>query len=105
MFDKNEIDRLIGRDAFSIDGARIGLVGHLYFNQYTGKADWAAVYMGFFGTKERLVPHHGAESSHGRLTLPCEKQRVRHAPKATAAGHLTQDQEWTLREHYGLGAS
>jgi len=103
-----DYDSWTGRDAYDVDGDKIGSIKDIYFDDVTGRPEWIEVKAGFFkGT--RLAPLSGArvEADTGRaedrLRLAFDKDRVKDAPDMdTGDDHLSADQERTLYSYYGF---
>ena len=55
---------LIGRQAYDVQGQKVGKIGQIYLDERSGTPSWATVNTGLFGQKESFVPLDGA--GHGR---------------------------------------
>ncbi len=105
MLGQDQIDQVMGRDAYSSDGDKIGRVGQVYLDDQSGQPAWATVNTGLFGTSESLVPLTEASFSGDRLTVPYDKDRVKNAPNVSEDGHLSPEDEQTLYDYYGMSYS
>lgn len=106
MLNEQDARNVVGANAYSRDGDKIGTVGQLFLDDQTGKPEFVTVNTGFFGTNESFVPVADADFAGDRLTLPFSKDKVKDAPNVdTEHGHLSQDEERRLYEYYGLGYS
>lgn len=94
-----------GRNAVDTDGEKIGKIDEIYLDQETGQPEWALVTTGRFGTKSNFVPTAGANPSGEDVQLAFRKDEVKDAPGIDPDGQLSQEEERTLYEHYGLGYS
>jgi len=105
MIDQDQVQRVIGRDAYGSDGDKIGRVGQVFLDDQTGKPDFATVNTGLFGMSESFVPLADATVTDEGLSVPFTKDRVKDAPNVNPDdGHLSEEDEQTLFEYYGLGS-
>ena len=103
MLSQDQVQQVIGNDAYSQDGEKIGKVGLVYMDDQTDRPEFATVNTGFFGTNESFVPISDATYADGRLTVPFSKDKVKDAPNVNVdSGHLSVDQERQLYDYYGL---
>jgi hypothetical protein len=103
MLTKEEAQQLIGCDVYGMGGEKIGRMGHVYLDDQTGQPEFATVNTGLFGMNENFVPLAEAQPSGDGLTVPFSKDRVKEAPSVSPdAGHLSQDDEASLYQHYDL---
>lgn len=103
MFNKNQIDTLIGSDVYGTDEQKIGTVGQVYLDDQSDRPEWVTVRTGLFGTKESFVPLSKAQTSGDGLRVPFTKDHVKDAPRTDAdQGHLSHEEEAELYRHYGI---
>lgn len=103
MFNKNQIDTLIGSDVYGTDEQKIGTVGQVYLDDRSDRPEWVTVRTGLFGTKESFVPLAQADTKANGLRVPFTKDHVKDAPRIDAdQGHLSHEEESELYRHYGL---
>lgn len=104
MLTTQEVPQLIGKDAYSPDGDKIGRIGQVFLDVQTNQPEFATVNTALLGTKESFVPLTQASwSSGGRLTVPFSKDQVKAAPSVSPTEQgLSQQDEQRLYEHYGL---
>lgn len=95
------LDRLDGNPVWSSDGEKVGKVADVYFDEATGRPEWALVTTGLFGTRHSFVPITDADLG-DEVRLTVAKERVVSAPHIDDDGELTQEEEATLADHYGL---
>src|SRR5829696_4798066 len=103
-----DYDTWTGRDAYDVDGDKIGSIKDIYFDDVTGRPEWIEVKAGVFkGT--RLAPLSGARidaetgDADDRLRLAFDKDRVKDAPNMdTDDDHLSAEQERELYSYYGF---
>ena len=94
-----------GLDLVDEGGSKIGRIADIYLDEDTGKPEWVAVTTGLFGTRVSFVPIAGASASGSTLVSRFSKEQVKGAPHAEADGQLSQAEEATLYEYYGMGYS
>ena len=92
----------IGHTVVDSSGDKIGKVSDIYLDDVTGAPEWLAVKTGLLGNRTNFVPLTGAAPNGDDLQGRFEKGQVTDAPSAEADGHLSQSEEATLYEHYGL---
>jgi len=85
-------------------GHKIGTVRQVYLNDVSGQPEWVKVHTGRFGTKESFVPLADARHTGEVLTIPYDKDKVKHAPHVDADQHLSREQVADLYRYYGLRA-
>jgi uncharacterized protein (TIGR02271 family) len=103
-----DYDTWTGRDAYDVNGDKIGSIKDIYFDDVTGRPEWIEVKAGVFkGT--RLAPLGGARVETGagdaeeRLRLGFDKDRVKDAPDMDIGDdHLSSEQERELYSYYGF---
>jgi len=91
-----------GRTAVDPDGQKIGKIDAIHLDQETGKPEWALVNTGRFGTKSNFVPLAGASPARGDVQLAFHKDDIKDAPGIEPEGELSQQEEKTRYNHYGL---
>jgi uncharacterized protein (TIGR02271 family) len=96
------IDDWVGRTLVSASGDKIGTIEDIYLDQDTERPEWLAVSTGWFGTRASFVPLRGATAQGPDVMVPFDKAQVKGAPSAEPDGQLSQEEEATLYEHYGL---
>src|SRR5688500_9414949 len=92
-----------GLDLVDPSGSKIGTIKDIYLDEDTGRPEWVAVTTGMFGTRVSFVPITGSNASGSTLVSQFSKDKVKGAPHAEADGQLSQDEEATLYEYYGMG--
>ena len=85
------------------DGDKIGKIEEIYLDEETRQPEWALVHTGLFGSRSTFVPLAGAHAAGDGIQVPYEKSHVKDAPNIEPDGELSQSEERTLYEHYGLG--
>nr|WP_231126817.1 DUF2382 domain-containing protein [Motilibacter aurantiacus] len=95
---------MLGQDAYSGDGERIGEVVQAFLDDRTGEPKWATVRTGLLGARDHAVPLAGAELTADGLSLPYSRELVRQSPDVSLdSGHLEPAEEEELAAHYGSG--
>ena len=90
----------VGRDAYDRNGDKIGQVEAIYYDDLTSRPEWVAVRTGLFGKKVTFAPIAGSSARAEDLELAYDKDLVKDAPNCEADGHLSEDEERRLFEHY-----
>ena len=91
-----------GRTMIGSDGEKIGKISDIYEDPETGKPEWATVNTGLFATKSNFVPLAGAARSGEDVQAQVTKDQVKDAPAVEDDGHLSEQEERRLFEHYGV---
>src|SRR5579875_3528854 len=91
-----------GRTMVGADGEKIGKISEIYEDPATGKAEWATVNTGLFGTKSNFVPLAGATPEGEDVRAGVTKDQVKDAPGVESDGELSEQEERRLFEHYGV---
>ena len=102
MIDKNQARELIGRELRTTDGTKIGKVGQVYLDDYHDAPEWVTVKTGLFGSSESFVPLAESTLADDGVVVPYSKDRIKDAPNSPEDGHLSEEQERALYEHYGV---
>ena len=85
------------------DDEKIGTIEEIYVDNQTEQPEWALVKTGLFGGKGTFVPLQQATPEQDGVRVPFDKAHVKDAPNIDPDGELSQSEERTLYEHYGLG--
>ena len=101
---KDQLDNLIGSsgDVVGRGGEKIGGIGEVYLDDVTGEPEWVSVNTGLFGASESFVPLQAARIEGNDIQVDYDKEFVKDAPRVSAGGHLTPEEEQRLYEYYGL---
>jgi uncharacterized protein (TIGR02271 family) len=91
-----------GRTMVDSAGEKIGKVDELYRDIQGGQPEWALVNTGLFGTKKTFVPIRGASPTGEAIRVSVTKEQVKDAPRIDADEELSEAEERSLFEHYGL---
>jgi uncharacterized protein (TIGR02271 family) len=106
MLSMEQVRGVIGGNAYAEDGEKLGRIGQVFLDDATGQPEFVTVNTGFFGMNESFVPITEASQTGDGLALPYTKDHVKDAPRVDAAGgHLSEDEEQRIYQHYGLGYS
>jgi uncharacterized protein (TIGR02271 family) len=91
-----------GCDLVDRDGDKIGTIQDIYLDRHSGDPEWATVKTGLFGMKVSFVPIRDASATgDGQVRASVTKDQVKDAPKIDADGHLSDEEESRLYQHYG----
>jgi uncharacterized protein (TIGR02271 family) len=104
MITREQIPAVLDHPVYDADGNKIGEAKHVFLDDATGRPEWVSVKTGFFGTSESFVPIKDAAVVQDHLEVPYDKNKVKDAPNVDvdAGGHLSEDEEHRLYEHYGI---
>ncbi|MEU9982896.1 PRC and DUF2382 domain-containing protein [Streptomyces sp. NPDC050856] len=104
MITREQIPTVLDHPVHAADGSKIGEAKHVFLDDVTGRPDWVSVKTGIFGTSESFVPIKDAAVVEDHLEVPYDKSKVKDAPNVDvdAGGHLSEDEEHRLYEHYGI---
>jgi stress response protein YsnF len=104
MITREQIPTVLDHPVYDVGGTKIGDAKHVFLDDVTGEPEWVSVKTGLFGTSESFVPIHDASLVKDHLEVPYPKDTVKDAPNVDvdAGGHLSQDEEHRLYEHYGI---
>jgi stress response protein YsnF/sporulation protein YlmC with PRC-barrel domain len=104
MLSSDDVQRLVGADAYGADGEKIGTIGQVFLDDQTGDPVFATVNTGLFGMSENFVPLAEAAIGDGStVDVGFDRDRVKGAPHVSPdGGHLSPEEEQTLYDYYGL---
>jgi uncharacterized protein (TIGR02271 family) len=104
MITKDAIPRVLGNTAFDNGHNKIGRIGNVYVDDRSGQPEWITVHTGMFGTRETFIPLESAQLQGNEVLVPYQKEQVNNAPNVAAdvAGHLSEQDEATMYEYYGM---
>ncbi|MFF8675206.1 DUF2382 domain-containing protein [Streptomyces sp. NPDC015242] len=104
MITREQISTVLDHPVYAADGNKIGDAKHVFLDDVTGQPEWVSVQTGLFGTNESFVPIHDASVVEDHLEVPYPKDTVKEAPNVDvdAGGHLSEDEEHRLYQHYGI---
>lgn len=91
-----------GRTIVGSDDERIGRISDIYVDDQTDQAEWATVTSGLFSMSTHFVPLADASSDGEDVRVPVTRHEVRSAPRIDLDGHLSDQEETELFEHYGI---
>ncbi|MFF6783849.1 DUF2382 domain-containing protein [Streptomyces sp. NPDC012510] len=104
MITREQIPSVLDHPVHDVGGTKIGEAKHVFLDDVTGEPEWVSVKTGLFGTSESFVPIHDASLVKDHLEVPYPKDKVKDAPNVDvdAGGHLSEEEEHRLYEHYGI---
>jgi uncharacterized protein (TIGR02271 family) len=102
VLNHNDLDTVIGSEAYDTNGDKIGKVGQVYLDDSSDQPSWLTVNTGLFGSDESFVPVEGASVSGDRVTVSYDKAKVKDAPQVASDGHISPEEEQELYRYYGL---
>ncbi len=89
------------RTIVASDGEPIGPIGQIYTDDRTQRPKWATVAGAALGGT-RFVPLAGASSDGDTIRARVTMSQVQGAPSVEPDGHLSEQEEARLLEHYGV---
>ena len=96
----------IGTRAYDADGARLGHIADVLFDERTRRPDWLVVVLLRAEDRFVLVPAKGARQHPRGIVLPVHRRIVRTAPTSAAPPDtLPFADAQTLARHYGVACS
>jgi uncharacterized protein (TIGR02271 family) len=103
MNSMNSYDAWIDRDAYDVNGDKIGSIDAIYYDNETGRPEWLAIRTGLFGMNTSFAPISGTTVDGDNLRLPYTKSQVKDAPNVDPySGSLVPEDEQVLFSHYGF---
>jgi len=93
-------DAWIGRTAYDRNGDKVGSIESIYYDDDTGRPEWVAIRTGLLGHKMSFVPIAGSGNQGDDLQLAYDKDTIKDAPNCEADGHLSEEEERRLFQHY-----
>jgi len=90
------------RSVLDREGAKIGTVADVFYDNDTGQPEWLLVHTGLFGMRETIVPATEVQSQGGDLVVHYDKEFVKGAPNVGTDEELSEADEQTLAEYYSL---
>jgi stress response protein YsnF len=103
MLSSDDVQYVVGADAYGSDGAKIGKIGQVFLDDQTGEPVFATVNTGLFGRGETFIPLAQASVTQGRVDVGFDRETVKAAPHVSPdGGHLDPGEEQTLYDYYGL---
>jgi uncharacterized protein (TIGR02271 family) len=90
------------RDVIDSQGEKVGSIKEIYEDERTGKPEWALATSGLFGMRSHFVPLAGAVPDGEQVRVSVTKDQVKDAPSVEGDGELSEREERTLFEHYGV---
>ena len=87
------------------NGAKVGSLEDVYFDQQTDRPEWATIKTGIFGSRLSFVPLTGASSDGETVRVAYDKAQIKDAPNIDVEEELSPDEEDRLYRHYGADYS
>jgi uncharacterized protein (TIGR02271 family) len=94
--------KMTGATVNGSNGRVLGKIDAIYFDNETGKPEWAAVKTNLFGGHVSLVPLSQGSWDGMALTVPFDKEALKTAPHHDPGAALSQADEQDLYRHYGM---
>ncbi len=100
--DMSDPGTMNGAPVHGSDGAKLGKVDSIYYDNDTDKPEWAAVKSGLFGGHVSLVPLGQANWDGNALSVPFDKDAIKQAPHHDPDTAISESDETELYRHYGM---
>lgn len=97
-----DVQSVIGQTLVDRNGDKVGKIVDIYLDRDTRQPEWILVNSGLFGTNGSFVPAANAARMSDGMQAAYDKAMIKDAPRAEPDGELSQDEEATLYQHYGL---
>jgi len=99
----DNVQQMVGGTLIDGTGDRVGKIEDIYLDRDTQQPEWALIHTGMFGGKQTFVPLANASTTGGdTLQVTFDKAQIKDAPRVDADGELSESEERTLYEYYGL---
>jgi hypothetical protein len=96
------VEDWIDRRVVDHRGDVVGVVVDVYADAHSGASRWLAISNGYFGTRVRVAPLHGASHSGGDVVVAYHRSIVEAAPPVHAVSAISHGDEQLLRAYYQL---
>jgi uncharacterized protein (TIGR02271 family) len=101
-YTSGEVAGWVGRTAVDPSGDKIGKVEAIYEDDNGSGPEWFAIRTGMFGSHRSFVPVRGATTAGDELRVAYDKGLIKDAPRIDDDGHMSQEEEDRLYQHYGM---
>ncbi|MET9958105.1 PRC and DUF2382 domain-containing protein [Streptomyces sp. NPDC006326] len=104
MITQDQIPAVLDHPVYDSDGNKLGEAKHVFLDDATGQPEWVSIKTGMLGMNESFVPIKDATMVEDHLEVPFAKDKIKDAPNVDvdSGGHLSEDEEHRLYEHYGI---
>ena len=103
MINTGNLQDVIGADVVDAQNEKVGKVGQVYVDSSDNQPAWVSVKTGLFGTSETFVPLDAADWDAQVLHVPYDKAMIKDAPRIESDGEISEAEQDTLYEYYGIG--
>jgi uncharacterized protein (TIGR02271 family) len=103
MINTGNLQDVIGADVVDAQNEKVGKVGQVYVDSTDNQPAWVSVKTGLFGTSETFVPLDAADWDAQVLHVPYDKAMIKDAPRIESDGEISEAEQDTLYEYYGIG--
>lgn len=105
MIDNATANSIFDAKVVDPDGNKVGTVKQVYLDNDNGQPLFASVATGLFGSSESFVPLQDATFSGDELRVGHGKDKIKGAPRIDADGDLSEQEQDTIFDYYGLGSA
>lgn len=102
MVTYEELGELFDAEVVDQDGHKVGGLDQVYVDNATGRPAWVSVRTGWLGGRKVFCPVGGAVVENGQIRVPYPASMIKEAPDIPCDGHLTENEEEQLLDHYSL---
>ncbi|GAB3490881.1 PRC-barrel domain-containing protein [Nocardiopsis coralliicola] len=102
MDDETGAQDLVGLRLLDRNGASVGRVGQVFFDDQTDAPTWLTVRTGLFSGRENFVPLRGVRRISEGVQVPYGQSTIRTAPRFPIDQHISVEQEDAIYQHYGI---
>jgi uncharacterized protein (TIGR02271 family) len=102
---RNTLEQWRGHEVVDQNGAKAGTLEDVLYDEQTGQPEWGLIQTGLFGKRETVVPLTNVSFRGDQICVPYDKDTLKGAPNVDADQDLSQQEEKTLAQHYGLSYS
>jgi uncharacterized protein (TIGR02271 family) len=105
MIDNATANSLFDAKVVDPNGAKVGTVKQVYLDNEGGQPLFASVSTGLFGSSESFVPLQDATFTGDELQVGYDKDKIKDAPRIDADGDLSEGEQDSIWDYYGLGTT
>jgi hypothetical protein len=99
------VERLRGKDVFSEDGEKLGVIDEIHYDRLTEMPIWFVIGSGLLSTQQRIVPVAGMTYEDDRVLVPYTKAVVESEPEfSLTSGSPDPEAERRLLQHFELSS-
>lgn len=99
-----DVRQWAGKKVYDSMGNKIGTIDDVYFDEQTGKPEWALITTGMFGTRQHFMPlvENQQQAMEDSISVRWTEDQVKNAPSVDPDGELNEQEERELYSYYGM---